>query len=140
MANQNDTATKAIKLGGIGIVIAIVFGITWAIAIAPTWNVWKQELNGKAQLAEATYNRQIAVQEAEAKKEASKSLADAEIIRAQGIAKANEIIGQSLNDNEAYLRYLWIDSIGHQPNQIIYVPTESNLPVLEAGRLHSPTQ
>lgn len=126
---------QAIKIGAIVCVCAIVFGVSWAIAIAPMWNVWAKELNGKAQLAEATYNRQIAVQEAEAKKEAAKSLSEAEVIRAGGIAKANEIIGQSLNDNEAYLRYLWIDSISHQPNQIIYVPTESNLPILEAGRV-----
>jgi len=127
---------QLIKPVGFIVGTLIVFSIVWLAVISPLWKVWAQELNGKAQLAEATYNRQIVVQEAEAKKESAKSLAEAEIIRAGGIAKANEIIGQSLNDNEAYLRYLWIDSISHQPNQIIYVPTESNLPLLEAGRLN----
>lgn len=114
--------------------IAIGVGVIWTTVVAPQWNVWQSELKGKAQLAEATYNRQIAIQEAEAKKEASKSLAEAEIIRAQGVAQANEIIGQSLENNEAYLKYLWIDSVGNKDHQIIYVPTETNMPLLEAGR------
>lgn len=116
-----------------GVIVSAL--VVWAIIGAPQWNVWQKELQGKAELAQATYNRQIAVQEAEAKKEASKSLADAEVIRAQGVAKANEIIGQSLENNEAYLRYLWIDSVGSKDHQIIYVPTETNMPILEASRL-----
>lgn len=116
---------------------AVIFAVIWLVVVAPLWGVWARELNGKAQLAEATYNRQIAVQEAEAKKEAAKALAEAEIIRAGGVAKANEIIGSSLKDNEAYLKYLWIDAVHDQQHQIIYVPTESNLPILEAGRLEA---
>ena len=61
-------------------------------------------------------------------------LADAEIARAVGVAKANKIIGDSLKDNEQYLRYLWIDSLQQTQNQIIYVPTEAGLPILEAGK------
>lgn len=126
---------NGIKRIAIGLFAVLALSAVWLIAIAPVWGVWQRELNGKAQLAEATYNRQIAVQEAEAKKEAAKSLAEAEIIRASGVAKANEIIGQSLENNEAYLRYLWIDSVGSKEHQIIYVPTETNMPLLEATRL-----
>ncbi len=49
--------------------------------------------------------------------ESAKHLADAEVIRAEGVAKANKIIGDSLKDNEGYLRYLWIQ--GLQTNQIV---------------------
>src|SRR3990170_3957810 len=54
---------------------------------------------------------------------------------AKGVAQANEIIGQSLKGNEAYLRYLWIQGLenGTAPT-IVYVPTEAGLPILEAGR------
>ena len=131
---EDNTIPKGIKIIAIGLVITIAGGVVWMIAGAPQWNVWQRELQGKAELAQATYNRQIAVQEAEAKKEASKSLAEAEVIRAEGVAKANEIIGQSLENNEAYLRYLWIDSVANKDHQIIYVPTETNMPILEAGR------
>jgi len=132
--------SKTVRLSIAFIICVVSFAVIWNIVIAPSYNIYMKELRGKADLAEATYNRQIAVQEAEAKKEASKSLADAEVIRAQGVAKANEIIGQSLNNNEAYLRYLWIDSLHDQQHQIIYVPTESNLPLLEAGRIGNSTR
>ena len=60
--------------------------------------------------------------------------AQGEVIRADGVAKANKIIGQSLKNNEDYLRYLWIHSMGDTKNQVIYVPTETGLPILEAGK------
>ncbi|OLX60112.1 hypothetical protein DB99_07995 [Salmonella enterica subsp. enterica serovar Heidelberg] len=74
------------------------------------------------------------MQEALAKKESAKMLADAEIERAKGVAKANQIIGDSLRNNEEYLRYLWIDGLQQNKSQVIYVPTEANLPILEAGK------
>jgi len=70
-----------------------------------------------------------------AKKESSKALADAEAIRAEGVARANKIIGDSLSGNEGYLRYLWIQSLQSSKMQVVYVPTEANLPILESRRL-----
>jgi len=113
----------------------IVGFLTLGMAGCPKYAVWTSEMHGRAELARATSNRMIAVQEAEAKLEAAYKLADAEIARAHGVAKANEIIGTSLKGNEAYLRYLWIESLHTNPNsQVIYVPTEANLPILEANR------
>jgi len=97
----------------------------------PVYDVYEQGLRGEAELAKANYSKQVAVQEAHAKMESAKLLADAEVIRAEGVAKANKIIGDSLNNNEAYLRYLYINNLEHTQNQIIYVPTEANLPILE---------
>jgi len=97
----------------------------------PIYDVYEQGLRGEAELAKANYSKQVAVQEAHAKMESAKLLADAEVIRAEGVAKANKIIGDSLNNNEAYLRYLYINNLEHTQNQIIYVPTEANLPILE---------
>jgi len=102
--------------------------------VIPRYGVWQKELSGRAQLAEADWNRQIAVREAEAKCEAAKSLAQAEVERAKGVAQANKIIGESLQGNEAYLRYLWLQGLQDGKNDVIYVPTEANLPILEAGR------
>ncbi len=100
----------------------------------PKYSVWQQEMSGKADLAKAEWNRQIAVREAEAKKESAKYNADAEIIRAGGVAEANKIIGSSLKGNESYLRYLWIQGLQDGSSEIIYIPTEANLPILEATR------
>jgi regulator of protease activity HflC (stomatin/prohibitin superfamily) len=100
----------------------------------PQYSVWQKELSGQAALKEAEWSKQIAVREAEAKKSSAKHLADAEIIRAKGVAEANQIIGKSLKRNEAYLRYLWIQGLQDGSSEIIYIPTEANLPILEATR------
>ena len=92
-------------------------------------------MQGKQELARAEGNRKIVIQEALAKKEAANYLSDAEILRAKGVAEANKIIGESLKNNESYLRYLWINNLDHSTEkQVIYVPTETNLPILEAGK------
>lgn len=104
--------------------------------VVPQYNVWNQQKLGEAELARAESNRQIAVLEAVAKKDSSKALADAEIMRAKGVAEANRIIGQSLQGNEGYLRYLWIQGLQTNEMQVVYVPTEAGLPILEARRLN----
>lgn len=102
----------------------------------PQYAVYSAEQDGKAALARANQNREIAVREATAKRDAAKMLAEAEVERAKGVAAANKIIGDSLENNEAYLRYLWINGLNDNKNdKVIYIPTEANLPVLEAGRL-----
>jgi len=89
-----------------------------------------------AQLAHASFSREVAVAEAKAKMEAAELLAQADVSRAKGAAQANKIIGDSLKGNEAYLRYLWIQNLENsKEHQVIYVPTEAGLPILEASRL-----
>ncbi len=115
------------RIGGIGLILTLLF--MWG---CPNYSVYQQNLEGEAELARATQNRQISIQEAQAKKESAKDLADAEVIRATGAARANEIIGKSLQGNEAYLHYLFINNMEHTKNQVIYIPTETGLPILEA--------
>lgn len=102
-----------------------------------------QESRGRADLREAEWNRQIAIEEARAANESATlqaearikqetANAEAEIIRARGVAEANKIIGEGLKGNDEYLRYLWIQST--KGEQVIYIPTEAGLPVLEAGK------
>jgi regulator of protease activity HflC (stomatin/prohibitin superfamily) len=92
--------------------------------------VWQQSLAGKAELQKAEYTRQVAVLEAQAKKDSAQQLADAEIIRAQGVAQANQIIGESLKDNPAYLQYLWITEGEKDSNRTVYmIPSNGGAPV-----------
>lgn len=116
-----------------------LFGlVTLAMWGCPRYDVYSREMTGKAELAQATSNRQIKVNEASATEEAAKHLAQAEIARARGVAEANRIIGDSLKGNEDYLRYLWIHNLAEAEQkgaQVIYVPTEANLPILEAQRM-----
>ena len=117
--------------------ILVVFLITLGMWGYPKYRVWERGLAGESQLRMAEQNRQIKVCEAKAFEESAKSLANAEVIRAEGVAKANKIIGDSLKDNETYLHYLWINGIEHSSNSVIYIPTEANLPIIEAGRMNN---
>jgi regulator of protease activity HflC (stomatin/prohibitin superfamily) len=128
MKQQNgfiDPAVAAIVVGVVVIGGLIFIG-------GPQYNVWQQSLAGKAELQKAEYTRQVAVLEAQAKKDSAQQLADAEIIRATGVAKANQIIGDSLKDNREYLQYLYITGLeegANKGNVTIYVPTEGGMPV-----------
>lgn len=118
----------------IGIVIAAVLLVGLLVGW-PQYRVYSQRLAGEAALAEAQSSRQVAILEARAKKESALSLAEAEVIRAQGAAKANQILQNSLGGPEGYLRYLQIQALEETRAQLIYVPTEAGLPVTESRRL-----
>ena len=111
--------------------IALVAFVAWGY---PQYHVYTQTLSGQAKLKEAESSRQILTQEAHAKMESAKLLAAAEVERAKGVAEANKIIGDSLKGNDSYLRYLWLQSLDNAKATVIYIPTESNLPILEAGK------
>jgi regulator of protease activity HflC (stomatin/prohibitin superfamily) len=128
MKQQNGFIDPVIATSG-----AVVVVIVLALFVGgPVYNVWSQSLAGKAELQKAEYTRQVAVLEAQAKKDSAQQLADAEIIRATGVAKANQIIGDSLKDNREYLQYLYITGLedgSKNGNVTIYVPTEGGMPV-----------
>lgn len=118
-------------IGTVFLFAVIAFGM-WG---CPTYNVWQQGLAGQAELARADMNRKIKIREAEAHMESSTLYAKSEIERAKGVAEANKIIGDSLHGNEVYLRYLWVQGLREgKDHTVIYVPTEANLPMLEAGK------
>lgn len=131
---MNDDA-KIVMFVGVLIFVGVAL-LGGGCYVYPQYQVWEQQLAGEAELKRAESNRKIAILEAEAKQQSAKSLADAEIIRAEGVAKANKIIGESLHGNEAYLRYLWINGLENNKASVVYVPTEANLPILEAGRMN----
>lgn len=122
------------------IAATICAGVVAVAAGCPSYNVYNQMKAGEAELAQANYSKQVAVQTAIAKNESAKYEAEAEITRAQGVAKANQIIGDSLKNNEAYLRYLFVNNLADTKDQVIYIPTEANLPILEANRGVNKTQ
>jgi len=132
-SETNSPTSFIVTLAAIG-VIGLTAVVGSCAYVKPKYNVWAAEMEGAAQYAQAEQNRKITILEAEAKLEAAKSLADAEIARAHGVAQANEIIGASLKNNESYLRWLWIQNLESGSNSVIYIPTEAGLPILEAGK------
>ena len=115
---------------GIAFVALLMFGL-------PRYNVWQQEMAGKAEMAKAEQNRRILVEEAKAKLEAEKLNAQAEIERAKGMAEAMKLENGTLS--ETYNQYLFIRTLekladkGDLP-QIIYVPTNGMVPVMDVSK------
>ena len=128
MYDKNEFLTFIYWVIG-GIVAIVLFFVVF-----PPYHVWQSNMAGKAKLAEANQSRQIKITEAKAKKEAAIFEAEAEIERAKGMAKANQIVGNSLQGKEDYLMYLYIQNLEQSKNQIIYIPTEGGMPILEASR------
>ena len=127
MKNYQGNAGIAV-LAVMGLIIFV--GAFWAI---PVYNVWTREMSGRAQLAEAEWNRQITIREAEANLESEKLNAQAEVERAKGAAESIQIEGGALT--EKYIQYLWVRQNTFNDKTTIYIPTEANLPILEANRL-----
>jgi regulator of protease activity HflC (stomatin/prohibitin superfamily) len=130
-SNRGSAETAAAGIIVFVVLAAIVGGLMAGI---PHYRVFMQNKRGEAMLREQEWTKQVMIEEAKAKKESAALLADAEIERAKGVAEANEIIGASLKDNEGYLRYLWIQGLQDGTSEVIYVPTEAQLPLLEAGK------
>lgn len=107
------------------IILALLFGI-------PRYRVWQQEMEGKAEFAKAEQNRQIKIEEAKANLEAEKLNAQAEIERAKGAAEAIKIENGSLTST--YIQYLWVRQQQNTLDKVVYIPTEANLPILEAKK------
>lgn len=113
-------------------VVALILVTLW---VYPIYNVWSSGKTGEAELAQAEYNRQIIVRQAQAKKDAASLEADAAVAHARGVAESNKIIANDLGGPEGYLRFLYIQMLQESDGkQIIYVPTEAGLPILEAGK------
>lgn len=114
-------------------VIGAVLIIGSLFFVIPWYNVWQQEMSGKAEFAKAEQNRKIKIEEAKANLEAEKLNAQAEIERAKGAAEAIRIENGSLTPT--YIQYLWVRQQSNLNNKtVVYIPTEGNLPILEATR------
>lgn len=120
---------KAIVLGA-AILAAVIIG---AAFLLPWYNVWQQEMAGRAEFAKAEQNRKIKIEEAKANLEAEKLNAQAEVERAKGAAEAIRIENGSITPT--YIQYLWVRQQSDLSNKtVIYIPTETNLPILESTR------
>lgn len=92
------------------------------LAIAPEYRLYR-----------ANIEKRIIVTEAKAQADADHEHARGEVERARGTAQANKIVAGSIT--EPYLRYLYVNNLAKLgKGQVIYVPTEAGMPILEAGR------
>ena len=128
---KEQLVATVLILAGVLIILGLVSGGCFAY---PKYRVYSSGLSGEAKLREAEHSRKVRIEEAKAKLESAKFESRAEVELAKGVAEANKIIGDSLKGNDAYLRYLWIQGLQDGSSETIYIPTEANLPILEATR------
>ena len=114
-------------------IVSMLFLLFGGIIGCPYYNVWQQEMSGKAEFAKAEQNRKIKIEEAKANLESEKLNAQAEIERAKGAAEAIKIENGQLTTT--YIQYLWVrQQSNNQIQKIIYIPTEASMPILEAKK------
>ena len=90
--------------------------------------VWGMEQDGRALLAQAEQTKKIMIETAKAEKESAQLKAD-----------AIKILGETAQKYPEYRNQEFINAFGEalkegKIQQIIYVPTEANIPILEATR------
>ncbi len=105
-ANYNYNITPSLVKLVVKVVGVIVAFFVVMAFVRPWYNVWSQEMEGKAEFAKAEQNRKIKIEEARANLEAEKLNAQAEIERAKGAAEAIKIENGSITPT--YIQYLWV--------------------------------
>ena len=128
---------------GIGVTLGGIITLVVIAAIVliglPTYNVYSKQMAGKAAYEQAVQDRRIRVLEAQAALDSAKLTAQAEIERAKGTNEANRIMAESLGGPDNYLRWSYIhmleETAGKPGREVIYIPTEAAMPILEASRL-----
>ena len=132
----NYNITPSLVMLVVKVVGGIVAFFVVMAFVRPWYNVWSQEMEGKAEFAKAEQNRKIKIEEARANLEAEKLNAQAEIERAKGAAEAIKIENGSITPT--YIQYLWVRQQSDLSDKtVIYIPTESNLPLLETTKMNS---
>ena len=136
---KRATVTRYITIGLTVFALCTVGGL----AGCPAYNVFTKQMDGRAAYEKAVQDRRIKVLEAQANLDSARMNAQAEVERAKGTERANEIMQKGLGGPENYLRWSYIhmleETAGKGDRQIIYIPTEGAMPVIEAGRAVSPT-
>jgi len=110
---------------GVLCIVGLIVFLCWAL---PTYNVWRAGLSGQAKLKQAEQEKQIMIETAKAEVESAK-------LRAEAIAT----VGEAAQQYPEYRQQEFIAAFGEaiqsgEVEQIIYVPTEANVPIVEAGR------
>lgn len=105
--------------------VLLIAALFW---VFPMWNVWRAGLSGEAELVRAEQTKKIMVETARAERDASK-------LRAEAIM----IMGKAAKEFPEYRQQEFMQAFGEalregNISQIVYVPTEANLPILEAGK------
>lgn len=129
---MKNVILTSLSIIGVVLILALLF-FGW-----PKYRIWNREQAGKAQLAEAEWSKKIQIEQAKANLDSEILNAQSEVERAKGMAEAIRIEGGALTPT--YIQYLWVRQNTFNDKTTIYIPTEANLPILEANRLTQPKE
>lgn len=134
---MTDDLFAVLTLGNVLLAVGIALAF-WAVGLFffPIYNVWAAHQSGLADLARAKNEQMIQIAAAEGRLKAAQANKAAAIIEAEAVAEQVQRIGSTLTHHDLYLRWQWIKMMEERDGETIYVPTEANLPLLEAGRLN----
>lgn len=118
------------------IMASTVFGMGWGWA---HFRLWKAEYAGKALEIEKMYTGKAVLAEAEYSKMSRIESAKAEKESAQLTADAIKIVGEAAKEYPEYRNQEFIMAFAEalkegRISQIMYIPTEANIPITEAGK------
>jgi len=133
---MDETFERVIGITATAVAIAFFVGVMYGlVAVYQPFKVWKatytvqqQQLVGEAEFVRAEQNRRILVEQARAEKDAAK-------LRAEAI----QIVGQAAKDFPEYRYQEFLGAFGEAlqsdaVDKIVFIPTEANIPITEAGR------
>ena len=126
--NDELNINKKTVVIAIGAILGFVIFILALLVVYRYYSVWSMEMQGKAKLAEATQSRQIQIEQARSEREAA-------VLRAEAIA----IVGKAAKDYPEYRLQEFLGAFAEalkegNISQIMYIPTEANIPITEATR------
>ena len=126
--NTNEMTAKKIRKIIIVSVMSVILILVIGMIGFPLYNVWQKGLEGEANLKKAEQEKLIQITQAKAELESS-----------QYRAKAIETIGEMAKKFPEYRQQEFIGAFAEALKegtiqQIIYVPTETNIPILENSR------
>ncbi len=134
--DDGNAMVKWIARGIAVVLVAIVLVVFAWKAVSPQLNLYRANTEKQAVIADQRAQSEAAEFAAKSAVTQATAKAEAMIIEAQGLAESQQIIAATLTPE--YIRYLYIKALEGNPNQVIYVPTEAGLPILEAGRSATP--
>lgn len=111
-----------------GLVILSIVAILLFFVGVPHYRVWTAGMAGKAALMKAEQEKKIQIEQAKAEVESAR-------LRAQAI----ELVGAAAQKYPEYRTQEFIAAFGEaiksgEVEQIVYVPTEANIPIVEVKR------
>ena len=119
------SSNMVIGIFAVSIALVLIMG---SFFFFPVWNAWRMGVSGQAALNYAGHQRKVQIEQAKAEKEAAQYRADA-------IA----IVGGAAKEFPEYRYQEFLGAFAEalqngEIDKLIFVPTEANIPITEAGR------